>query len=52
MFGADSSAGPPRFSDTEEAGRMQQKEAPEVLRSKGITEETVRDLSSFKDEPD
>lgn len=30
---------------------MQQKEAPEVLRSKGITEETVKALSSFKDEP-
>ena len=31
---------------------MQQKEAPEVLRSKGISEETVKALSSFKDEPD
>src|SRR5919107_4405891 len=52
MFGADSSAGPPRFSDTEEAGCMQQKEAPEVLKSKGITEDTVRALSSFKEEPE
>ncbi len=31
---------------------MQQKEAPEVLRSKGVSLETVRALSSFKDEPD
>jgi Fe-S cluster assembly protein SufD len=31
---------------------MQQKEAPEVLKSKGITEETVRALSSFKEEPE
>jgi Fe-S cluster assembly scaffold protein SufB len=31
---------------------MQQKEAPEILKSKGITEETVRALSSFKDEPE
>src|SRR5215212_2071406 len=30
---------------------MQQKEAPEVLRSKGISLETVEALSSFKDEP-
>jgi len=31
---------------------MQQKEAPEVLKSKGISLETVEALSSFKDEPD
>src|ERR671921_889996 len=31
---------------------MQQKEAPEVLNSKGISRETVEALSSFKDEPD
>src|SRR5919107_1888228 len=31
---------------------MQQKEAPEVLKSKGINQETVKALSSFKDEPD
>ena len=31
---------------------MQQKEAPEILKSKGITEETVRALSSFKEEPE
>jgi Fe-S cluster assembly protein SufD len=31
---------------------MQQKEAPEILKSKGVTEETVRALSSFKDEPE
>src|SRR3712207_9471298 len=31
---------------------MQQKEAPEILKSKGITEETVRAISSFKDEPE
>src|SRR5215210_2045611 len=30
---------------------MQQKEAPEVLKSKGISEETVKALTSFKDEP-
>src|SRR5215213_4176400 len=31
---------------------MQQKEAPEILNSKGISRETVEVLSSFKDEPD
>src|SRR3712207_543595 len=31
---------------------MQQKEAPEILKTKGITEETVRAISSFKDEPE
>src|SRR5215210_866620 len=31
---------------------MQQKEAPEVLKSKGINLESVKALSSFKDEPD
>ncbi len=31
---------------------MQQKTVPEVLRSKGITEETVKALSSFKGEPE
>ena len=31
---------------------MQQKEAPEILKSKGISLETVEALSSFKDEPD
>src|ERR671921_1828386 len=31
---------------------MQQKEAPEVLNSKGISRETVEALSSFKAEPD
>ena len=31
---------------------MQQKVAPEVLNSKGISQETVEALSSFKDEPD
>src|SRR5215203_6226952 len=30
---------------------MQQKEAPEVLKSKGINLESVKALSSFKDEP-
>src|ERR687889_1014991 len=30
---------------------MQQKEAPEILNSKGISRETVEALSSFKDEP-
>ena len=30
---------------------MQQKEAPEVLKSNRISEETVKALSSFKDEP-
>src|ERR671917_2407757 len=31
---------------------MQQKEAPEVLKSKGISVETVKALSSLKGEPD
>src|SRR3954451_9059331 len=31
---------------------MQQKEAPEILNSKGISRETVEALSSFKDEPE
>jgi Fe-S cluster assembly protein SufD len=31
---------------------MQQKEAPEILNSKGMSLETVEALSSFKDEPD
>ena len=30
---------------------MQQKEAPEILNSKGISRETVEALSSFKGEP-
>src|SRR5919112_1601419 len=33
------------------AGRMQQKETPEVLKSKGISAETVEALSSYKSEP-
>src|SRR5215207_1647044 len=31
---------------------MQQKEAPEILNSKGISQETVEALSSFKGEPE
>jgi Fe-S cluster assembly protein SufD len=31
---------------------MQQKEAPEILNSKGISRETVEALSSFKGEPE
>src|SRR5829696_6373009 len=31
---------------------MQQKEAPEILNSKGISQETVEALSTFKGEPE
>ena len=31
---------------------MQQKEVPEVLKTRGISEETVKALSSLKNEPD